>query len=490
MTRREAVALALGSWVMSGVASSVAFARGATVAGQGAQEGLTTLSIRDLVERIRRREVAPIEVVDAYLRRIDQLNPGLNAYVLVTSEQARARARARQLSAELAAGGRDGIALPLAGLPIAHKDLFDTAGIRTTGGSRLDADRVPARDAALVARLTAAGAIMLGKTNTHELGGGVTTINPFYGTTRNPRDRARVAGGSSGGSAVAVAAHLAAAATGSDTGGSIRIPAAFCGCVGFKPTFGVLGTAGLLGACPTFDHAGLLARTVDDVSLLLTVTAEGKLREVPSTPTVPTARPVARLRGLRVGVPRGYFLDRLDDDVARAFTSALDRCREAGATVRDVSVPVDGAMMARVFDPIVVSEIRATYDEAWRETPGAFSKDFAAVFSEPLPDPVALAAARRALQQFQADMARVFDEVDILAMPTVPTTAPRIDGPVDGMRILRNTWPFNAARLPALSIPCGPADQLPVGLQIVGRAFDDGRVLGAGAAVTALLRQR
>jgi aspartyl-tRNA(Asn)/glutamyl-tRNA(Gln) amidotransferase subunit A len=486
MTRREAVVLALGSWVMSGVASSIAFARGATVAEQGAQEGLHTLSIRDLVERIRRREVAPIEVVDAYLRRIDQLNPDLNAYVLVTSGQA--RARARQLSAELAAGGRDGIALPLAGLPITHKDLFDTAGIRTTGGSRLYADRVPRRDAELVARLTAAGAIMLGKTNTHELGGGVTTINPFYGTTRNPRDRARVAGGSSGGSAVAVAAHLAAAATGSDTGGSIRIPAAFCGCVGFKPTFGVLATAGLLGASPTFDHAGFLARSVEDVSLLLTATADGKLQEGSSTPAVVlTTRPVARLRGLRVGVPRGYFLERLDDDVARAFTAALARCREAGASVRDVSVPVDGATMARVFDPIVVSEIRATYDEAWRETPEAFSKDFAAVFSEPLPDPVALAAARRALQQFQADMARVFDKVDILAMPTVSTTAPRIDGSIDGMRILRNTWPFNAARLPALSIPCGPADQLPVGLQIVGRAFDDGRVLRVGSAIEAIL---
>jgi aspartyl-tRNA(Asn)/glutamyl-tRNA(Gln) amidotransferase subunit A len=484
MTRREAVALALGSWVMSGGRAGVVFARGVAAGSQEAPQGLTAVSIGELARRVQRRDLSPTDVVDAYLRRIDQLNPDLNAYVLVTAEQARERARA--LGVDITEGRRNTTSLRLAGIPIAHKDLFDTAGVRTTGGSRLYAERIPARNAALVAGLAAAGAITLGKTNTHELGGGVTTINPFYGTTRNPRDRDRVAGGSSGGSAAAVAAHLAAAATGSDTGGSIRIPAAFCGCVGFKPTFGVLQTAGLLGACPTFDHAGFLARTVDDVSLLLRATAGRGLRDLSTTPALATL-PDARLRGLRIGIPRTYFLDRLDDDVSRALARALSRCGEAGALVRDVTVPVDDATVARVFDPIVVAEIRATYDEAWRNRPDAFSRDFAGVFEEPLPSPQELAAARRALRQFQAEMARVFDEVDLLVMPTVPTTAPRIDGAVDGMRILRNTWPFNAARLPALSIPCGPANELPVGFQLVGRAFDDARMLRVGSAIEAIL---
>ena len=152
-------------------------------------------------------------------------------------------------------------------MPIAHKDLFATRGIRTTGGSRLYEHWIPETDAAVVTRLADAGTVLLGKTNTHELGGGVTTINPFYGTTRNPRDRTRIPGGSSGGSAAAVAGGLALAATGSDTGGSVRIPAALCGCVGLKPTFGLVSTRGLLGACPTFDHVGVLARTVEDAAM-------------------------------------------------------------------------------------------------------------------------------------------------------------------------------------------------------------------------------
>lgn len=483
------MARALGALAVAGMEGSVALARRLAAEKQDAPQGLTALSMAELAARIRRREVTPSDAVDAYLGRIERLDADLHAYVLVTA--AEARARAREITAGAAAARRDARDLRLPGIPIAHKDLFDTAGIRTTGGSRLYTDRVPARDAALVARLAEAGAVTLGKTNTHELGGGVTTINPFYGTTRNPHDRERVAGGSSGGSAAAVAAHLAAAATGSDTGGSIRIPAAFCGCVGFKPSFGVLDTAGLLGACPTFDHAGFLARTVGDLSLLLGAAA-GADAGGQSTGRVPgtTSRTEVQLRGLRVGVPRAFFLDRLDDDVSRAFSRALGRARDAGAQVREVALPVDESTMARVFDPIVVSEIRATYQAAWRDRPDAFSKDFAAVFSGPATTAEAVATARRALQRFQGDMARVFDEVDVVATPTVPVTAPRIDGPIDGLRILRNTWPFNAARLPALSIPCHPQGGLPVGLQIVGPSLADGRVLAAGGAVAALIGER
>ena len=188
---------------------------------------LTALTIAEASRRLASRSITPLQLTDAYLRRIAQMNASLNAYVTVTTELARREAKAL-----------DDPKGPMWGIPIAHKDLFETKGVRTTAGSLLFEDYNPAENAAIVQQLENAGAVMLGKTNTHELGGGVTTINPFFGTTRNPVDPTRIPGGSSGGSAAAVVAHLCAAATGSDTGGSVRIPAAFCGCVGFKPTFG------------------------------------------------------------------------------------------------------------------------------------------------------------------------------------------------------------------------------------------------------------
>jgi aspartyl-tRNA(Asn)/glutamyl-tRNA(Gln) amidotransferase subunit A len=325
---------------------------------------------------------------------------------------------------------------------------------------------------------------MLGKTNTHELGGGVTTINPFFGTTRNPHDPDRIAGGSSGGSAAAVADRLAVAATGTDTGGSIRIPAALCGCVGFKPTFGLLSTAGVLGAVPSFDHAGFLARSVADLGPLLGATVGVEYVMAGAIPaSAATNGRDGLLRGVRVGVPRAYFFSDLDDTVGRAMETALGRLERAGAHVRDVRPPVDGTTMARVFDPIVVEEIHRTYDRDWHERPNLFSGAFAEFFRQPRPTPTELERARRALEAFRAGMAGLFDDVEVLALPAVPIVAPRIDGPIDGMRILRNTWPFNASRSPALTLPCGPPGQLPVGLQLVARPHQDARLVQVGALV-------
>jgi len=435
----------------------------------------TDLSLLELIGQLGRREVSPLEVVDAYLDRIRRLDPDLHAYVTVTADAARQQAR------QLAAGNVAG--RPLFGLPIAHKDLFETAGVRTTGGSRLFESYLPERDATLVARLTAAGAVSLGKTNTHELGGGVTTINPVFGTTRNPRDGQRIAGGSSGGSAAAVAARLAAAATGSDTGGSVRIPAALCGCVGFKPTFGLLSTAGVLGAAPTFDHSGFLTRYAADLVPLLQASMGVDPRDPASVPQVTLGADVVALRGVRVGVPRRYFFDALDGDVGRALDAALTRIGSAGAVVREVQAPVDTTTMARVFDPIAIAEIHQTYERDWVARPQLFSASFAEFFTAPVPGGLELAAAHRARRAFQAAMTRLFDEVEVLAMPTVPVVAPRIDGAIDGNAILRNTWPFNASRLPAVTLPCGPGDRLPVGLQLVGAPFEDARLLGIAAAV-------
>ncbi len=446
----------------------------------------TTLSIAGLADAFAAGRLTPIDVTAAYLARIDRENPVLGAFVTVTRE--RAVDDTRRVLTQLAAGASPG---PLAGVPIAHKDLFATRGIRTTGGSRLHERWIPERDAVVVARLAEAGTVLLGKTNTHELGGGVTTINPFFGTTRNPHDGSRIAGGSSGGSAAAVAARLVLAATGSDTGGSIRIPAALCGCVGLKPTFGRVPTDGLLGACPTFDHAGVLTRTVADAAAMLAVMAERGSRTGATAPAVDAAatasgpRAAVDLKGLRVGVPRAYFFAGLDADVARAVESALDRLRQQGAVVRDVTLPVASVLYDTMFAPIAVSEIRATYDADWRTRLDAFSREFAAVFAGPGPSAREVAQARDARAAFERIVTALFADVDVLVTPTVPLVAPPIDGPIDGMRILRNTWPFNAARGPAISVPCGRGDGgLPVGLQIVAAPDQEPTLLRVAAAVT------
>jgi len=382
------------------------------------------LTIAEASRRLASRSITPLQLTDAYLRRIAQANKTINAYVTVTADLARREAKAL----------RDPKG-PLWGIPIAHKDLFDTKGVRTTAGSLLFDQNVPGDNAAIVQHFEDAGAVMLGKTNTHELGGGVTTINPFYGTTRNPIDESRIAGGSSGGSAAAVVAHLCAAATGSDTGGSVRIPAAFCGCVGFKPTFGKFSTQGLIGSCPTFDHVGFLTRTVEDAQLMAGLPA--------ASSTTPA----------RIAIARRFFFEDLDPVVASAFRWSYP----------DIDFPIDAKTMARMFDPIVSFEIWNRLGADWRINPGSFSKSFAGFFSTPRPSIAEYEAGLAALKEYQAAVDRLFDSVDVIITPTVPVVAPPIAGPIDGMKILRNTWPFNAAGTPAISIPLKTAG-LPVGI--------------------------
>lgn len=438
MTRRELIAVLLTGPLL-----------GVRPAAQG---DLTSLTVAQALARLTKREITALQLTDAYLARIAALNNDLNAFVTVTAAHARDDAR----------HGTQG---PLRGIPIAHKDLFETAGIRTTAGSMLFEDHNPEQNAAIVSALERAGAVMLGKTNTHELGGGVTTINPFFGTTRNPVDRTRIPGGSSGGSAAAVAAHLCAAATGSDTGGSVRIPAAFCGCVGFKPTFGRISTRGLLGASPTFDHAGFLTRTVEDAEIMFHA-ALG----IPTRSALPAS--------VRVGVAREYFFEGLEPAVAASVTSALENSRSRVATIEDISFPIDGKTMATVFDPVVVFEIWGRFGADWRLTPGLFSKSFAEFFETARPSVTEYESALAALKTYQAAVNRLFDRVDVIAIPTVPMTAPPIAGPIAGGKILRNTWPLNAAGTPAISIPCGTdASGLPVGLQLTARRGDDDKLL-------------
>ncbi|MGE0813655.1 MAG: amidase [Vicinamibacterales bacterium] len=476
MTRREWLTWAGSSAVLPGAIRAAQSPR----PGRPPEDDPTGLTVAALARAYADRRLTPIDVTAAYLAAIEREDGALGAYVTVARE--RAVDETRRLLLRAAAG----TVPPLFGVPVAHKDLFATRGVRTTGGSRLHERWVPGEDADLVAAMAGAGAVLLGKTNTHELGGGVTTINPFFGTTHNPHDLARIPGGSSGGSAAAVAAHLALVATGSDTGGSVRIPAALCGCLGLKPTFGLLPTGGLLGACPTFDHAGLLTRTAEDAALVLAAVSPARAGAARGDAFLARyhAGVEAGLRGRRFGVARAYFCDDLEPGVGAAFAQALQALSAAGARLGDVDLGVTPATYGRLFDPIAVSEIRATYAPDWAARPDAFSRDFAAVFQgSPVTEP-ALAAARDAREAFERRVAAALDEVDLLVMPTVPVTAPPIAGPIDGMRILRNTWAFNAARVPAVSVPCGRgAGNLPVGLQLAGRAFAEPELLAAAAAV-------
>lgn len=480
MTRREWLA-ALAAWTSTpGKATA-----GLPLRHRSSQADLTALSVADLGAAYASGGLTPLAVTAAYLARIDARNPELGAFVTVSRDRAVDETR-RLLT------GRGAVARgPLFGVPIAHKDLLRTRGVRTAGGSRLYERDVPEADADLVARCATAGAVLLGKTNTHELGGGVTTINPFFGTTRNPRDLTRIAGGSSGGSAAAVVARLALVATGSDTGGSIRIPAALCGCVGLKPTFGWLPTTGVLGACPTFDHVGLITRRAEDAALAVSAIAPARDGAgVAGDAFVDTYRTVVARgwRGVRVGVARpGPFFDGLEPLVRVAVERTLDAMAAAGARVRDVPTAVTASLYAEMFEPIAVSEIRATYGEAWKTRPEAFSKDFAGVFAGPRIADATVARALAARDALQRSLEMALADLDVLVTPTVPVVAPRLDGPIDGLRILRNTWPFNAARVPAVTVPCGAgADGLPVGLQLAGAPFSEARLLGFASLVEAM----
>ena len=429
--------------------------RAVETASQGAD--VTTLTVAQAMAQLAARTITPLQLTGAYLERISTMNPSLNAFITVTAAHAR-----RQARRTLPNRSEPLRTFPnLFGIPIAHKDLLETAGIRTTAGSHLFDEYIPRTNAAVVQQLERAGAVLLGKTNTHELGGGVTTINPFFGTTRNPVDLSRIPGGSSGGSAAAVVARMCAAATGSDTGGSVRIPAAFCGCVGFKPTYGRISTAGLLGSCPTFDHIGFLTRTVEDAEILFRSV-------IPSGSAIPSS--------VRVGVARPFFFDDLERGVASSVDAAIAAFRSRGAIVEDIVFPIDSGTMSRVFDPIVVFEIWSRFGADWRATPSLFSKSFAEFFQSERPSVTEYEAAQVALKAYQADVDRVFDRVDVIVTPTVPIAAPLIAGPIDGGKILRTTWPFNAAGTPAISIPL-PNTNLPVGLQLVARRGDNDKLL-------------
>jgi aspartyl-tRNA(Asn)/glutamyl-tRNA(Gln) amidotransferase subunit A len=441
-------------------------------------EDLVFSGIAELAPRLAAKELSPVEVTEAALERIERLEPKLNAFITVTADSARAAARAAETA--IMAGDHLG---PLHGIPVAIKDLYATRGVGTTYGSPLLADWMPGFDAAVVERLQRAGAVLVGKTNLHELAYGSTSANAHYGPVRNPWRLDHHPGGSSGGSAAAVAAGMSYAAMGSDTGASIRQPAACCNLVGIKPTFGRVSKYGALPLSWSQDHAGPLTRTVRDAALVLQALAGHDPRDPSSMHlAVPdfSAGLECGVRGTRIGVARAFFFDSCDPEVSAAVEAALAVLEDQGAIVEDAALP-DMAAAYTVGTITIAVEGAAYHAAELRARPELFSEELRASFElGSFYSGTDYVQAQRLRQHLMIETERALAHLDAVLMPTSPVPATPIEGtpPEHAMLRPRNTMPFNVLGLPALSVPCGfTAGGLPIGLQIVGKAFDEAGIL-------------
>jgi len=438
-------------------------------------------TIRELGARYRRRELSPVEVTHALLAQIERLDPVLHAFVTLTADRALTDARA----AEEALGRGDGRAL--LGIPVAHKDIYLTRGIRTTGGSALLADWIPEDDATCVQRWREAGTVLLGKLITHEFAFGIQFPGHRFPPARNPWNLDHIPGGSSSGSGAALAAGLVSGATGSDTGGSIRGPAAFCGIVGLKPTYGRVSRAGVLALSWTLDHTGPMARTVEDCAYLLQAMA-GHDPADPASSRAPVddyLAPLARdIRGVRIGVPRAYFFEGIDPEIERAFEDALETLGRLGAEVRDVQIPSLHATHS--FLLILMAEAFAYHERDIRQHPELYGDVLRErILTGALVTAAEYTQAQRIRAQICRETADVLREVDVLVTPTTlkPATPFTLAQDPEFGFPKSNMPPFNLTGLPTLALPCGfSSSGLPLSLQVSGRAFDEGTVLRVGHA--------
>jgi aspartyl-tRNA(Asn)/glutamyl-tRNA(Gln) amidotransferase subunit A len=459
-------------------------------------------TVAQLQQGLRARKYSAVELANALLARIEAAQPGLNAFITIERESA--LVAAAEADRRLAAGN----APPLTGVPIAHKDIFCTAGSRTTCGSKMLANFVSPYDATVVARLRAAGAVVLGKTNMDEFAMGSSNETSHFGPVRNPWNPSRVPGGSSGGSAAAVAARLVPAATATDTGGSIRQPAALCGVTGIKPTYGRVSRYGMIAFASSLDQAGVIARSAEDAALLLGVMSGFDGRDSTSVEReVPDYQATLNqpLKGLRIGLLMEFFDQGLDPAIETLLRTALEQLRAQGASVQDVSLPnlplsvptyyvvapaECSSNLAR-FDGVRFGhrcenprDLKDLYERSRGEGFGAEVKrrimTGTYVLSAGYYDAYYLKAQRvRAL--IAADFERAFAAVDVLIGPTTPTAAFELGAKTsDPVTMYLNdiyTIGANLAGLPAMSIPCGLVDGLPAGLQIVGPHFSEARLL-------------
>ncbi len=449
--------------------------------GQGS-DPLAGLSLAEAAARIRTRAATPTQLVEACLARIDVYNPKLNAFITVMRDQA--LAQARELEAEQKAGKYRG---PLHGIPIALKDNIDTAGVRTTAGSAVFDDRIPEEDAEVTRRLKTAGAILVGKVNLHEFAMGGTSATSYYGPVRNPWALDRNPGGSSGGSAAAVAADLCYGALGTDTGGSIRTPASFCGIVGLKATYGLVSIRGIIPLTLSLDHCGPMTRTVEDAAILLNVLAGYDKLDIASVEhskedyLAAMKQPVS---GFRLGIPRAPFFDLLDADVARTVEDAIGVLSKMTKGVKDAALPSTRSIN-------LLGESYAYHEEFHARASGRY-----------------MIPTRRALQnganvkaadyirgRWKMELMRrtiddSFRDFDLVALPTRRRTPRTVDASIkreesDKLRNpeMENTGQFNVYGIPAISLPCGfTSGGLPVGLMIAGPRFSEGKVLALAHA--------
>lgn len=436
-------------------------------------------TIAELAPRLRRKEVSPVELTRGCLDRIEKLNPALNAFLTVTSESALAEARAAE--SEISRGEWRGA---LHGIPIALKDLIDTAGTRTTAASALFEHRVPAEDAEVVRRLRQAGAVILGKNNLHEFAYGGSSLVSFFGDVHNPWNVRHIAGGSSGGSAASVAAGLCYAAIGTDTAGSIREPAALCGCVGIKPTYGRVSARGVIPLSWSLDHVGPLAATVGDAALILQAIVGYDALDVGSN-DLPVEDYVSSLDGgtesLRVGIPRADFYDDLDSEVQAAMEKAIAVIATLVTEVREVQIEVSNDRTVQA------AESFAYHAEHVARTPELYQPEtLRRIRSGENISAADYIHRRRELEGERRRAHEFFAEVDLLVTPTIPIPAPAIADlkkdpsalrPAE-LILLRNTRPFNVWGLPAISVPCGfTKNGLPIGMQIAGPHWREDLVL-------------
>jgi aspartyl-tRNA(Asn)/glutamyl-tRNA(Gln) amidotransferase subunit A len=441
-------------------------------------DALCALDACALGERYARGEVSPVEVIDACLARIERLDPVLNAFITVTDEAA--RAEARQAERALQRGESNG---RLHGIPVAIKDVIRTRGVRTTMGSSFYRDFVPQDDAAVVERLKREGAIVVGKTHTHEFAfAPVMSDNAFFGRCRNPWDLQRIAGASSGGSAVAVAAGLATLALGSDTSGSVRIPASLCGIVGLKPTRDRLDCSGVFPVAASLDTVGPMTRSARDAALAFSaMTGE------------PPHGPLAEdLRGVRIGVLTEHFSAPLDPEVRALALAAIDTLRAQGASVDSVSIPM-AEQAPGIISVILGWEVVQVHQQRLRESPEGFGKETLDRLRSSLQFSADdYARARKQQAELTEHVRQVMQRYDVLAGPTMPVAAPAFAQEVEQIGaesypliplFARFTRLHSLTGFPAISVPCGvAADARPVGLQLSGRPLDEGMVLRLAAA--------
>lgn len=475
ISRRNFMSLSAGVFATYGLYPSLLLAKSLD------PMNLTSLTIKEAADLVRNLELSPVELTEACLSRIEELNPMLNAFISITAKEALAQARIAEK--EILRGKWRG---PLHGIPIALKDNIDTAGIRTTAASAVFADRVPKEDAEVVRRLKDAGAVLLGKLNMHEFAWEDSSVISYWGPVQNPWALDYEAGGSSGGSAAAVAADLCFGALGTDTGASIRLPAAHCGVVGLKPTYGLVSNRGTIPAINSFDHVGPISKTVKDAALMLQAIAgydpdwpESKNVSIPNYDAA-VSDPYEQTR---IGIPRPYFYDGLDEEVEKVVAQALETVYSMAASVENVNFPAD-----------TLYEYSALLAERWAFFRPYFEK--ARILAQPVyrkafAENKTLATAERyvltkqRLNKRRREIIHLFNDIDLLVTPTVQRPPRTIKEQIERVSSnkplpteLHNTMPFNVFGNPAISVPCGfTKSGLPIGLQIAGAPLCEGKVL-------------